>query len=216
MNKYMKKVISWFLIAMTLLAFPMTSFALESEPSLVVTFQDFTFGTNDYLADEVNIEYVREGNLEKAIIRDKDTNQILETMIVERTGARAVVTPYIFTRSTSYGRTTVQLSINVELYNDGSFRQINSLQGSYLTISSSITPTYIEGQNVNVWSPGNVFPTTELMYAYNGTLTAEVEVETSGSISAELLGAGFEYSYSAGSKIYYRRTFNTTGTISLY
>lgn len=129
------------------------------------------------------------------------------------------VYPYTFIRSVSYGATTVQLSINMEMYSKGSFRSINSYKGGYVGITSSVTKTRLEGSHHDVWSPSG-FPTAELYYAFNGTIVAELEHSTSteikDEIKAELLGAGFSISGTDAETIYFRRAFDSTGTVELY
>ena len=99
--------------------------------------------------------------------------------------------------------------------NEGSFRQINSVQDYYLGITNSITNTSIEDKTVNVWST-NGYPTTKIKYAYNGTLTAVIETSDSAQVKAELLGAGFTFGGTISGKSYYRVPFGQNGTISLY
>lgn len=152
---------------------------------------------------------------EVATVLDSDTGKVVETIELIPDLSRATVTSHTLKRSATFARTTVQLSVNIELYNEGSFRQINSVQGYYLGITDSITNTYIEGQNVNVWSP-NGYPTTSIKYAYNGTLTAAINSSGSAQVKAELLGAGFTFGGTIGGTSYYRVPFNQNGTISLY
>lgn len=95
-------------------------------------------------------------------------------------------------------------------------RRNGFLRGYYLSIAESITDTRLENYNVNVWSPKDKFPTLTLSYIYNGTLVATVNQVTNMSLKTELLGSGFTVSNSVGSNIYYRRTFDSKGTINLY
>lgn len=194
----------------------------ENKRALTVNFSDFKFVTSDYNSDDVRIEYHKDGLNESALIIDK-AGKLLETISVKAIERKMSdsqlripdVYPYTFTRSVSYGATTVQFSMNVELYNRGSFRSINSYQGGYVGITSSVTHTYLEGSNHNAWSPSG-FPTTELYYAFNGTIVAEVERSTSSEVKAELLGAGFSVNETVKDTTYYRRSFDSNGIIELY
>lgn len=189
MKKY-KKILSFMLVVLCIFSFTYTT-SSKNNDKLYVKFKDFEFVTNDYNLKNVRVEYEKIGMKEKAYIIDNDTNDVLETMTVFGLGYRMDdVHPYTFVRSVSYGQTTVDFHVNVELYSKGSFRSINSYQGSYLTIATSVTNTYLEGSNTNVWSPKG-FPTTELYYAFNGTIIAEVKSGFNASISAKLLDAGF-------------------------
>lgn len=215
----LKRMVSFFLAVGLVCLSAMTCFASDAfnagNTALEVKFKEFLFTTNDYDPAQVRVEYEVNGDIEKANIRDRKTGALLETMEVIPKEESAVG-PYTFTRSKSYGKTTLTMYVNVELYSQGSFRQINSIQGSYLGITTSITDTSIEGANVNVWSEGNVFPTAKLFYAYNATLVASVGLENQVQVSADLIAAGFQLSSSTGNTFYYRRAANSNGTISLY
>lgn len=186
---------------------------------LVIKFEKFKFETKAYNPKNVIVEYSKTDTKELAVVKDKVTEEILDEFVVERkaqTKGANDTYPYILTRTTSYGKTKVKLSVNVEMWSSGPYAQINSIQGKYLGIESKVTSTKIEGSNVNVWSAGNKFPTTKLLYAYNGTLVATVTSSTSSSIKAELEGAGFSVSQTVGKTTYYRRSMDESGTISLY
>lgn len=53
-------------------------------------------------------------------------------------------------------------------------------------------------------------------YNVYGTLLATVTVGTDTSVEADLLAGGFSMSASTGEAIYYRRSFDNSGTISVY
>ena len=187
----------------------------DTNNNLVIKFNELTFTVEDYNIPNPEVIYSKSGFKEVATVLDSDTGKVVETIELIPDLSRATVTSHTLKRSATFARTTVQLSVNIELYNNGSFRQINSVQGYYLGITNSIANTFIEGKNVNVWSPKG-YPTTSIKYAYNGTLTAVVDGNASGQIKAELLGAGFNFGGSIGGKTYYRVPFNQNGTISLY
>ena len=222
----MKRFVSLIVILAMLVCMVPSSFAdntsktTNSYKTTVVSFSEFQFVADGYDPEMVQVKYSKKGNKEIAILIDRNSGAVLETMAAEAVPSRMPnVYPYIFTRSVSYGKTTVTLSINVEIYSSGSFRQINSYQGGYLGITSSITNTYLEGSNFNVWSPSG-FPTTELYYTFNGTITAEVTVSgsTEGNIQIgdQLIAAGFNFEGTVGTTLYYRKGFNASGTIKLY
>lgn len=217
----MKKIKKILIILSCLFCLP-TSFVTANEPErsgkgITIKFKELSFETNDYKAGDVVISYDQKGLKEYVHIFDATTKQLLETMSVEKTGYRnSNIRPWIFKRSSSYGNTKIELSINVELYNYGSFREIVSLRGHYLTIAESVTDTRLENYNVNVWSPKDRFPTLTLSYIYNGTLVAVVNNAINASAKFDLLGAGFSISRTEGRNTYYRRTFDSTGQINLY
>lgn len=187
----------------------------DTNNNLVIKFNELTFTVEDYNIPNPEVIYSKSGFKEVATVLDSDTGKVVETIELIPDLSRATVTSHTLKRSATFARTTVQLSVNIELYNEGSFRQINSIHGYYLGITNSITNTSIEDKTIDVWSP-NGYPTTKIKYAYNGTLTAVVETSGSASVKAELLGAGFTFGGSMSGKSYYRVPFNQNGTISLY
>ena len=187
----------------------------DTNNNLVIKFNELTFTVEDYNIPNPEVIYSKSGFKEVATVLDSDTGKVVETIELIPDLSRATVTSHTLKRSATFARTTVQLSVNIELYNEGSFRQINSIHGYYLGITNSITNTSIEDKTIDVWST-NGFPTTQIKYAYNGTLTAVIETSGSASVKAELLGAGFTFGCTISGKSYYRVPFDQNGTISLY
>lgn len=212
----MKKILFTLLFScLALFYLPIPSVKADTGDDLVVKFNELQFTVDDYNISNPEVIYSKSGFTEVATVIDSDTGEVVETIELIPDLSRATVTSHTLRRSATYARTTVQLSVNIELYNEGSFRQINSVQGHYLGITNSITNTYIEGQNVNVWS-SNGYPTTSIKYAYNGTLVSTISSSGSAQVKAELLGAGFTFEGTMGGTSYYRVPFNGNGTISLY
>ena len=211
----MKKILFTLLFSCLALFCLPISVSADTTGDLTVKFNELQFTVEDYNIPNPEVIYSKSGGTEVATVIDRDTGKVVETIELIPDLSRSTITSHTLIRSATFARTTVQLSLNIELYNNGSFRQINSVQGYYLGITNSIANTFIEGKNVNVWSPKG-YPTTSIKYAYNGTLTAVVDGNASGQIKAELLGAGFNFGGSIGGKTYYRVPFNQNGTISLY
>ena len=193
----MKKILFTLLFSCLALFCLPISVSADTTGDLTVKFNELQFTVEDYNIPNPEVIYSKSGVTEVATVIDRDTGKVVETIELIPDLSRSTITSHI------------------ELYNNGSFRQINSVQGYYLGITNSIANTFIEGKNVNVWSPKG-YPTTSIKYAYNGTLTAVVDGNASGQIKAELLGAGFNFGGSIGGKTYYRVPFNQNGTISLY
>lgn len=196
------------------------TYAAEKNDGLEIKFDEFKYTIYDYDIDSIYVEYSKLGITEIAKIKNKYNNEVLEVLtnspFLLRTYSNDHVEPYIFIREAKYGRTKIRLSVIVELYSEGSFREINSIKGKNLVISSQIAPTVIEDKTIEVWSKNNKFPTIEILYGYSGTLLAKVNKNVSGEISAELLGSGFSASEEIGTTIYYRLPFERAGRISLY
>ncbi|MGT2799525.1 hypothetical protein [Streptococcus marmotae] len=184
----------------------------DTQENLTINFKDFKFTTTDYKDFDVSVNYYQVGLTEVADIIENQTGQTLESIKVIPNLFRSGHTySHTLSRSASFGRTTLQLDVHVEIYTNGSFRQINSVQGHYLGITNFITNTSIEGKDVSVWS-SNGFPTTELKYAYSGTLVATINSGFNAGIKGELFQAGFHMS----GDNHYRLPFNRNGSISLY
>lgn len=211
----MKKILITLLFSCLALFCLPISVNADTNNNLVIKFNELTFTVEDYNIPNPEVIYSKSGFKEVATVLDSDTGKVVETIELIPDLSRATVTSHTLKRSATFARTTVQLSVNIELYNEGSFRQINSIHGYYLGITNSITNTSIEDKTIDVWST-NGYPTTKIKYAYNGTLTAVVETSGSASVKAELLGAGFTFGGSMSGKSYYRVPFNQNGTISLY
>ena len=189
----------------------------QSNNQLNVYFDEFFFSTSDYGSRNVTVQYANEEDTEIATILDADTAEVLEVMmVVPQEATTRGVYPYTYIRKSTVGDTELQLSINVELYNEGSFRQINSIEGYYLGINTTSCGSYLEGQNVNVWPKNHILPSIQLFYAYNGTLAVEIDTTLESSLEVELPGFGYSFSHSIGLYNYYRQTFNRSGTINLY
>ncbi len=197
----------------------MPSYAAEKNNGLEIKFNEFKYTIYDYDINSVYVEYSKSGITEIAKIKSIKNDEVLEeitnTPFSMRSYNNDYTYAYIFNREAKYGKTKIQLSVIVELYSEGSFRQINSVKEYNLMISSQVAPTTIEDKIVNVWSKTS-FPTVELLYGYSGVLLAKVESSISSGASAELLGSGFSASSQISGTTYYRLPFNRTGKISLY
>lgn|GEM_PF-1629258 len=216
-----QKFLSFILTTIMLLGiFVVPAYASEANKGLVIRFKEFKYTIDNYDASSVYVEYTNSEDNEIATIKRKDNNAILEqitnspvsTCLYNNNNNSA----YIFTRDASFGSTSIRLTVIVELYTNGSFRQINSIRGKHLGIVSSVAPTEIENSDLNVWGNGGKLPAVELLYGYSGTLVAKVDSSLSSEVSLELMGSGFALSKTVGSTTYYRLPFNGVGRISLY
>lgn len=218
----MKKLVLSIMALLTLFSLQSVANANSGE-ELIVSFEQLEFTVNDYVYDNIGVSYSNNGNIEVATVTDLDTGEIVETIelipnMLLRNSFRSVVTDshsHTLRRTFTKNRTTFQLDIHVEIYNKGSFRQINSIQGNYLGIIDAVTQTYIEGQTVSVWSSSG-FPTTRINYAVSGTLVGVLNNSLTTTVGAQLKVAGFSFSHTIGNNSYYRTPLNENGTISLY
>ena len=152
------------------------------------------------------------------------SNVVLETIELETPDSEnnlslyssGVTTAKNLSRIKSFGLVKLKLTISVEIYNSGSFRQINDIKGKSLVIYSTFAPMHFEDKSVSVWAPNNTFPTTSVLYAYSGILIATVDRSRSKSLSLKLFDSGFEFERQIGYTLYYRRYFSSSGKIDLY
>lgn len=212
MKKYKKTAT---LLSVLLVLLSTVVYLNAKEKDLNVEYTDFKYVTRDYNPKAVHIAYNKTDSKEEASVIDNKTGDVLETMTVTKLKETGNTYPYMFTRSKVLGGTTVDFNVLVEIYEKGSFRQINSYQNSYLQIKKAVTRTYIEDYNANVWSPKG-YPSVELFYAYNCTLNAEVYTGDDASVVSDLLEGGFNEMYTDGNKIYFSQILNSVGTIKLY
>ena len=124
----------------------------DTNNNLVIKFNELTFTVEDYNIPNPEVIYSKSGFKEVATVLDSDTGKVVETIELIPDLSRATVTSHTLKRSVTFARTTVQLSVNIELYNEGSFRQINSIHGYYLGITNSITNTSIEDLKLGIIS----------------------------------------------------------------
>ena len=120
------------------------------------------------------------------------------------------------TETMSFGQAEVEISAEVGMWSDGPYAQINKVIGNYVAISPGEANVKFDGFNLDIWSSGEQFPTTKLMYAFNAMLVAEVTANTPKSVVKELTDAGFVKDEKVGSTTYYRRSVDETGILSLY
>lgn len=194
-----------------------------------IKFKDFSFTIDGYNKEDIILDYNSSDESEIVKIIDKNTGETLEILenkphtILESNNiyqnnylANGNTTAHSFTRTQKVGTTTLKFTIIVEIYNSGSFRQINSIQSKYLGISTAFTPMSIEDKSVSAWPQNNKYPATVIHYGYSGTLVAQIDGNISISSALKLLGTGFEYSGTVGGTAFYRRSFSNTGKINIY
>lgn len=114
------------------------------------------------------------------------------------------------------GNTKIQLNIFADVWSDGPYAQINKIVGNDLNVTSDIPYIEFEDYNVNVWSAEEVYPTTRLLYAYNGTLKVRVTDATPTSVIEELEREGFCGGEPVSGVTYYIKSIDECGEIRLY
>lgn len=121
-----------------------------------------------------------------------------------------------FTCINNIGNTKIELNVSADVWSDGPYAQINKVLGNDLEVISDIPYMKFEDYNINVWSPGEVYPTVRLLYTYNGTLKVRVTNTTPTSVIEELEREGFCGGEAVSGIIYYIKSVDECGEIRLY
>lgn len=197
--------------------------AHEGKQELDVNFAAFRFAVEDYNPDNVSVEYSRDGLTEISIIRDIKSGEILETITVapDKSSSQIKVLsrntyPYVMTRSSTHAGVEVVLTISVELYSNGSFRQVNGINYTNLKIETAMSGIVLENPAHAAWGKNYQYPATEVLYSYDGTLCAKVDTSSGLNINVDFLGLGFSFGGQVGTTTYYRLSFVRDGTIYMY
>lgn len=222
----MKKIIFSLVVLLSLCTFVFAESDLNimDKKSNVIKFNEM-YLEDDLLKekDDVEIEYKNEKNKQIAEVRDSITGEIIEIISLEklpeqgysdelRSTYNSNIHPYVLTRDVNHGGLMVRVSINVDFYSNGSFREVTDIKGYSMHILNPITNFEFENQKLNVWST-KPLPTNEVSYAYNTTVKTEISKSESLSIGAKLKGWGFDYSGSVGWKNIYRKYIDAAGKI---
>lgn len=121
-----------------------------------------------------------------------------------------------FTCTNYIGNTKIQLNVSADVWSDGPYAQINKVIGNDLDVISDISYVEFEDCNINVWSSEETYPTTRLLYAYNGTLKVRVTDVTPTSVIAELEREGFCGGEPVSGITDYIKNIDECGEIRLY
>ncbi len=121
-----------------------------------------------------------------------------------------------FTCTNNIGNTKIELNVSADVWSDGPYAQINKVLGNDLEVISDIPYMKFEDYNINVWSPGEVYPTVRLLYTYNGTLKVRVTNTTPTSVIEELEREGFCGGEAVSGITHYIKRIDECGEIRLY
>lgn len=222
----MKKIIFSLVVLLSLCTFVFaeSDSNIMDKKSNVIKFNEM-YLEDDLLKekDDVEIEYKNEKNKQIAEVRDSITGEIIEIISLEklpeqgysdelRSTYNSNIHPYVLTRDVNHGGLMVRISINVDFYSNGSFREVTDIKGYSMHILNPITSFEFENQKLNVWST-KPLPTIEVSYAYNTTVKATVSKGSTWSLGAELEGIGFSISGSSGLNNIYRKYIDSAGKI---
>ncbi len=122
------------------------------------------------------------------------------------------------------GNIDFELDVVARLYNNGSFRDIESIHSSRLKSNfvNSIDGVEIENSLLDVWPVEDKFPAKTLLYGYSGTLLVDLSKvdidEFNDKVGDDKLKIDKDEANSnlAMGNIYYRIVFDANGSFDLY
>ncbi|MBP1905375.1 hypothetical protein J2Z32_002005 [Paenibacillus turicensis] len=172
----------------------------------------------------VDIKRTEDSNSTKVEIFDKETGVLLDTYgetvepVIQKgfnlqAGNYRIVTT---TKDTKIGPGTVRMTVKMNVYSSGSFRQINSVESKTMAAITSGAFT-LEDDDVVAISTTGSFPTHEITANGSGVLTFKGTKSSSAGFSFEIFkGFGFDMSGSSSSDWYARKYFEMGLTYNLY
>lgn len=182
-----------------------------NERFVTVKFSKIKIKREDLDADKYQVEYDKNNTVAyiKEIVSNKTIEKIEDFIVTMKDGHNE---SHTLRTTKTVGGIDLVLEVDINLYINGSFREVLEIYGKNLYIENSHSNVYLENANVNVWRQSAI----AVGYNCSGNLTSEITNSTSSSIVATLLGFGFSIGGSTSTTTYYRLPFSFPGTISLY
>ncbi len=119
--------------------------------------------------------------------------------------------PHIISINKDVCGINIAFRMNVELYNNGSFRQINSYQGGFVGLTNIPMLSKIKNTSHSVWA--DKFPTDKLYYTFQGTLyIRSYDKETNEKLEKE----GFTLINTTKNISHYQKDIMFNGIYELY
>lgn len=186
---------------------------------------------SNYEAGKVSLVRTREGNITVVKVIEKKTQKILEEIservepdttvqcgIIKNVSSSVDKHTYlsIVDRKRKDGPIETTLSITLQIYSEGSFRQINKVSEAKIYASGSSSTT-LESKSASCESATGKYPCVTVNYAGSGVITGTTTVSASGSYSIDALGqAGFSVTQTSSKNYFYRKYVVISGKYSLY
>ncbi|MYL35471.1 hypothetical protein GLW08_20425 [Pontibacillus yanchengensis] len=208
-----------FALALMMVSFGDTSYAAAKEGSFKTKILDIQVEI-PYEKSSVNLERESTSDSETIKVYDKETGKLLKESTVEKANKKAMslqgdvttqgTSLYTVSESRVDNGLTSTLNAVLELYDSGSFRQINAVDNMYWTTSSG-NHDLVNKQASDVATDGS-YPTTEVQIS--GAATIEVEIDQGASAGFE--AAGFSVSASTSTTYTARKNIEEGFTYSTY
>lgn len=152
----------------------------------------------------------------KVIVKDKSTKKILEVFSEKPSndGISTYATTYntFVTRERYDGPVVTTLELQLNIWNEGSFRQINSVLSAKIFASSS-GQTTLEDGNATWYTPENQLPAIQVDFSGSGVITGTASKSQGTSFDFKVLeSAGFSVSNQSSTTWYYRKYVQIRGT----
>lgn len=207
------KVLLSFLLLLCVFALPMDVSAneiKESEEKIIVNAIDLEI-TTEYSKNDFNLVLSESDTDITATIKNKN-NEEVERFVFEKVPAKArTILQKRFHNYKTFGSITLDCDVNVNVYNSGSFRQINSVASANLRIDNTASTAYLEQPQVDYYSKSGSWPTMSVGVNYATTIVANKQSAVNAGVSGVLINAG----YSTVDNIYLRKYATGGYTISL-
>lgn len=194
---------------------------LEENTTKIKVYESYV--TIPYNSNEIYVEYESNEEEVRAIIRDKDTGEIIDIFGEVISDSKELSSTRGYYKKTVYrektvGPTTSRLYAVLDCYNYSSFRQINGIDDTYWSEASSGDWVLERDKSYGyVKDPSSSGAGTAATISGTANIVITTTSNTSGAFSLESLkGFGFTVEHSSGSTYYARTPIEFDYTYSLY
>lgn len=127
------------------------------------------------------------------------------------------VSPMSLTSHHDFGSAQLMVVVPAEVYQHGSFRQINRAFEPNLLLVTTLgqSNTQLKDVMIKVLAD-NHWPKTAVSYHFTGKLLVKIDKKKEAALKEELAQAGFERYKASGSVVYYFRRLDERGSNAVY
>lgn len=202
----------------------------QAESSYDIRLDDIVVNS-DYNENQVYLKREVSSNETTVVVYDKATGAVLEEMsersepvvssaVRNRSVSTYSVSDHTFmkfvTRTRKDGPIETTLELQLQIYSEGSFRQINKCVGAKIFASSS-SDTTLEDATAHCVSASGKYPCVKVNYSGSGVITGAATKSLGSEFSVSALElAGYSVSCETSKTWYYRKYVQISGSYSLY
>lgn len=209
----MKKIVS--IITILSLIFCIPAFAQDKTTDVRL---DEIMIEVPFAKSEVLVERQETDDEVKIFIKDKKTGEILSTYgeIKETIATRGLYSTKTIYQEKVKGPAVLRLYTKLYIYNNGSFREIDSVVDTWWSKVSS-GDWDIDDESESTVSTSGSFPTGETETTGDTVIVVETTMSTTGSFSISALEmAGFGFDFETSGVYYFRQPIDFSFVFSLY